>query len=227
MHTRQTTVFLQHASSDSLNNEATPLRTNEHVITSTHNGSIKAVTFDSSVYHHPQYRAPRNIFDCGSSNDLVHDAACVYLDPSGYFNLQHLPGNLLFYVRHYWSSTMGLTHIKRNVSTENLFVHSIQQDIGVYTLLQWNNTEDGDRDTTKTQTYGSRQIPSSWPHTMMGLHIHKCGGTTVGATFNKLARDKNNHYRQTYFYPHAVPFLFQKETESRKEEPISRSTRSG
>jgi hypothetical protein len=136
-------------------------------------------------------RSPKNIFDCDSE---VHNPLCVYFDPSTYFNDQHgsLPHPILESVRNYWSNKFdNSTH-----ESQDLFWYSIQQDVGVYNLLKWNS---------------SGIPPPGWPRTMMGLHIHKCGGSTVGRTFLKASNSGNSTskgYNVTFFYKNNLGATF-------------------
>lgn len=132
-------------------------------------------------------RPPRNMFDCGLD---VYAPKCVYFDPSTYFDetKSPLPPHVLDSVRQYWGNKFNAS----TKSVQDLFWFSIQQDIGVYNLLQWNDDD-------------ARHVspPPGWPHTLMGLHIHKCGGSSVGRTFLKISNSGNsttNAYDVTFFY---------------------------
>lgn len=143
-----------------------------------------------------QLRSPRNIFDCGPN---VQNVTCVYFDPSTYFHRHAttsplgLPPDILDSVQNYWSNKVKLS------SNENdkLFWFSILQDIGVYSLLEWNGDD-------SPPSSLSSSPPKGWPRTLMGLHIHKCGGSSVGRTFLRVSRrtssDGGNNYNHTLFY---------------------------
>jgi hypothetical protein len=147
----------------------------------------------SSHIPNVKLRSQRNIFDCASD---VQDPQCVYFDPSTYFNEKHgpLPQPILESVKNYWSNQYS----KSTHEPQDLFWYSIQRDVGVYNLLEWNSN--------------SSNPLSGWPRTMMGLHIHKCGGSTVGRTFLKIANSGNSSrkgYNVTLFYKNNLRSKFE------------------
>jgi Sulfotransferase family len=150
--------------------------------------SISVNTQEDSI------RTPKSLFDCGPD---VQNPTCVYFDPSVYFHpaTSPLPPARLDYVKHYWSNKFNTSNSTENAQDQ--FWFSIQQDVGVYNLLEWS----GDGDPFNSS---STSPPSGWPRTMMGLHIHKCGGSSVGRTFLKVSRggssDVTKGYNLTLFY---------------------------
>jgi len=116
----------------------------------------------------------KNLFDCSGVN-----ASCMYFEPEVFFSLGHPGYPYRSTVESYWNVTYS--------DREELFFHTIKMDVGVYAYLEW----------TDNATLPPNQLPRS----MIGVHIHKCGGSTVGSTFRTAAR-KFPSYELTLFYGH-------------------------
>lgn len=119
-------------------------------------------------------RPPQNLFDCAGVN-----ASCIYFQPSNFFGSG--PGQpYRAVVEKYWKVTT-------ESSREDLFLHSIEKDVGVFAYLEW--------------TDNTTQPPKQLPRSMIGIHIHKCGGTSVGRTFGRAEKDFPQ-YQEVLFYAH-------------------------
>ncbi|KAG7351342.1 sulfotransferase family protein [Nitzschia inconspicua] len=151
-------------------------------------------------------RSPRNLFDCSPE---VQDPLCVFFDPSIYFHptKSPLPRDTLQSLKHYWNNKFKNT-TKANAASD-LFWFSIQQDVGVYNLLEWNGVKSG---------ISVSSPPKGWPRTIVGLHIHKCGGSSVGRTFLKIARSGGHSYNVTLFYKNDLRAKFRDNVESQSIE---------
>jgi hypothetical protein len=157
-------------------------------------------------------RTPRDIFDC---NQTV--SSCVYFEPSTYFdaNRSPLPPRILDSVKNFWSNQYNAS----NGHERDLFWFSIHQDVGVYNLLNWNDY---------ASNSSAPSPPSGWPRTMMGLHIHKCGGSSVGRTFLRLSKSGSKvakPYEVTLFYMHNLRSKFRHQQTSWERLSVDMHTR--